>query len=149
MEVQAKVRIFESWDGDPSIEAAIIDKAASQLVEKFSKEAQEQLIAKAEEAAYQAVETCVQNMLRNGIQMTDSYGNPNGKPKTVHEIMTGFLTKGSRGFGRTVLEEIVYNVLTQEFKKDIEECRKRFRKSLDDAVLGEFNKHIKSVLGVR
>lgn len=138
-------------DGDPihgSLQDAVVARLASLIISQdtFVNDARNRVQKLVDETAEQKVAEAVREVLAGPIQRTTSWGEPQGEPTTVKEIIRGHVEafmsgKATNGFGRNehslahLIMEATRNYLSNDLKAAIDEVKATVTTEIRDKAL--------------
>jgi hypothetical protein len=101
------------------------------------------------------IEKAVTDALEEGWQTTNSYGEPIGPRIGLKGRIADMLSKQVGDYnnrqtrGEQLTKEVIDAALRDQFGKELQAARERFKKQLDEVVAAKFTETIKSALGLR
>lgn len=101
------------------------------------------------------IESCVDEVLAEGWQVTDHYGSACGPRVDLKGRISDMLLKANGTVDRRtttmvqqIAHETIQRVVTNEFAKEIDAARVELRKQLDAVVAGKFSETLKKAMGL-
>ncbi|MEU0515616.1 hypothetical protein [Amycolatopsis sp. NPDC006125] len=139
-------------DGDPvgqrELRDVIVSSAAEQLVREIRKEALRGILSKVDAVVQDEVRTIVQTALSQPIQRTTAWGEPQGEPTSVLEIVREHVGKYLEGTGRRrdsrnrepqnlreLIDDSVRDVLNKEMTQAVNDARTKVNTEIRDHAL--------------
>ncbi len=133
------------------VEGCIRQEVRDQIALKVEEAARDITSEELDRAIRHKLRVAVVEVLDEGWQKTDRYGNPEGKKVTLRgRIEESFNT--SKGYGQQSMIEILLSeqfnkIMREEFSAQIAKARAKLQKMIDDEVMEKIGKAFKAAIG--
>lgn len=126
-------------------------KIGASLDEAVVQKVDAKVQAMLKEITKERLELEVNRVLSEGFRTTNSYGEPDGKVKTLESIVREFITKDQ--YGRSAVSEATQAVVSRgaqtEFLKVLEDVKAKLKAVLDEQVADKLIATLKDALALR
>ena len=145
-----------------NMEARIIDAIARQFTQfaeakvrvAIAKAILNEVERRADTVSDELIRSTVVELLAEGWEQTNTYGESTGKVMTLKERISERLIPTNRGMGlpdvpiKKFVQEEVNRVLRAEFESELTEVRKAFRAQVDAALAGKMTEALRKSVGL-